>query len=69
MEIGDLIQWSWYSATSGFTPAFEPEAHTTYRGIIVGERTEAWVRILIVVDGLGRTEVRADEARVISESR
>ena len=62
MKVGDLVEWEWEAQWGhGNKPKL-------YRGIVVGQRYESGVRILKVVDKLGRIEVRAEDAMVLSES-
>jgi len=67
MKVGDLVQWAWYSG--GSSSMHHPEVHKVYRGIVISEHIDRGVQVLVVVDKLGLTEVRADEAKVISAGR
>jgi hypothetical protein len=67
MEIGDLVQWAWYSGGSG--SMHDPEVYKVYRGIVISDHMDREVQVLVVVDNFGMTEVRADEVEVISETR
>ncbi len=61
MKVGDLVEWEWWIES---VPRVK-----VYRGVIISEKYEGKIRILKVVDQIGVTEVRAEQVRVISESR
>jgi hypothetical protein len=64
MKVGDLVEWNWWVEWGPSSSS--PQLH---RGVIISERYEGKLRILKVAEPLGLTEVRAEQVRVISESR
>jgi len=63
VKVGDLVEWEWWVEWG------HDNTPQLYRGIIIGDKYEGKIRILKVVDQVGQTEVRAEQVRVISESR
>jgi len=64
VKVGDLVEWNWWVE---WGPRSRPPQ--LHRGVIISERYEGKLRILKVAEPLGLTEVRAEQVRVISESR
>ena len=65
MKVGDLVEWNWWVE---WGPGSR-DGTRLHRGVIISERYEGKLRILKVAESLGLTEVRAEQVRMISESR